>query len=138
MPKILSVSSPCIILQLARWFSFKTAATLGMFSFVFIVPGLSLRFASSNDFSPAANQLCRQSTVARNTDESPNAFTNIFHIFAAVSPTLQQNFIAARYSKFFSKFFSMVIHNTSTEHTILQNALILPHIDGLTSNLVCR
>ncbi len=37
-----------------------------------------------------------------------------------------------------SKFFSVVIYNTSTEHTILQNALILPHIDGLTSNLVCR
>ncbi len=29
------------------------------------------------------------------------------------------------------KIFSMAIYNTSTEHTILQNALILPHIDGL-------
>ncbi len=32
----------------------------------------------------------------------------------------------------------MVIYNTSTEHTILQNALILLHVDGLTSDLVCR
>ncbi len=33
--------------------------------------------------------------------------------------------------------FSMVIYNTSTENTILQNALTLSHIDELTSNLVC-
>ncbi len=36
------------------------------------------------------------------------------------------------------KIFSMVIYNTSTEHTILQNALILPHIHGLSSNMVCK
>ncbi len=89
------------------------------------------RRSSSVDFSPATNQLCHRNTIAHNTDESPNAFTNISHVFAAVNPTLQQNFIAAR-----SKFFSMVIYNT--EHTILQNTLILPHVDGLTSNLVYR
>ncbi len=66
-------------------------------------------------------------------DELPNTFTKISCIFAAVNPALQQNFIAARCSKFFS----MVTHNTSTEHKILQNVLILSHIDGLTSKLVC-
>ncbi len=81
-----------------------------------------------------ANWLCYQNTVARDTGESPNSFTNISYIFTAVNPTLQQNLIAAHCSKFFS----MVIYKKSTEHTILQNALILPHIDGLTSNLVCR
>ncbi len=34
-------------------------------------------------------------------DESPNAFTNISHVFAAVNPASQQNFIVAYYSKFF-------------------------------------
>ncbi len=55
---------------------------------------------------------------------------NIWHpyICAVVNPALQQSFIVARCLKFFP---------WSTEHTILQNALILPHIDGLTSNLVC-
>ncbi len=63
-----------------------------------------------------------------------NAFTNIFHIFAIVNPALQQNCIVARCSKFFS----MVIYNTSTEYPILYNTLIQPHMDGSTSNLVCR
>ncbi len=65
-----------IILQQARWSSFKTAAIWAMFSFIFIVPGLLLRSASAIDSSPTANWW--------------------------------------------------------------QNALILSHIDGLTSNLVCR
>ncbi len=39
--------------------------------------------------------------LTRDTDESPNAFTNIFHIFAAVNLALLQNFIAACCSKFF-------------------------------------
>ncbi len=123
-----------IILQLARWLSFKTAATWVMFLFVFIVPGLPLCSASSVDSTPAKNWLCHQSTIAGDTDESPNAFTNVSYISALVNPSLQQNFIVVRCSKCFS----MVIYNTSTKHTILQNALILPHIDGLTSNLVCR
>ncbi len=110
-----------IILQLIRWPSFKTAATRAMFSFVFIVPGLRLHFASSIDYSPATNWLCHRNTIARDMDKSLNTYTNISQIFTAVNPTLQQNFIAARCSKFFS----MVLYNRSTEHTILQNALIL-------------
>ncbi len=121
-----------IILQLARWLSFKTTATQAMFLFVFVVLGLPLHSTSSIDSSPAADRLCYRNTVACDTDESPNAFTNISHIFAAANPALQQNFIAAHCLKLFS----IVICNTSTEHTILQNALILPHIDGLTS--ICR
>ncbi len=105
-----------------------------MFSFIFIVPGLPLYSMSSIDSSPAANRLCHRNTVTRNVDESSNAFTNISHIFGALNPALQQNFIVARCSKCFS----IVIYNTSTEHTILQYALMLPHMDGLTSNLVCR
>ncbi len=80
---------------------------------VFVVPSLPLLFASSIDSSPTANRLCHQNTVTRDTGESPNTFTNISHIFAAVNPTLQQNFITARCSKFFS----MIIYNTSTKHT---------------------
>ncbi len=103
-----------IILQLARWSSFKTAATYVMFLFVFVVPGLPLCSASSVDSTSAKNWLCHQSTIAGDTDESPNAFTNVSYIFAAVNPALQQNFIAVRCSKCFS----MVIYNTSTKHTI--------------------
>ncbi len=114
--------------------SFKTAGTGAMFTFVFVIFGLPLRCASSIDFSPTANQLCHQNTVACDMDESSNAFTNISHVFAAVNPALQQNFITACCSKFFF----MVIYNRSTVHTILQNALIPPHMDGLISNLVCR
>ncbi len=58
-----------IILQLARWLSFKTAAAQTIFSFVFVVP------------------------------VSPNAFTNISHIFDVINSASQQNFIVARYSK---------------------------------------
>ncbi len=134
-----------IILQLARWSSYNTAATWAMFSFVFVVPSLLLHSASSIDYSPTANQLFHRNTVthdwlfqwntvAHDADESLNAFTNISQVFAAVNPTLQQNFIVAHCSKFLS----MVIYNRSTEHTILQNALILSHMDGFTSNLVCR
>ncbi len=94
----------------------------------------STHSASSIDSSSVTNWLCYWNTVTRDTDESPNAFTNIYHVFAAVNPTLQQNCIMARCSKFFS----MVIYNTSTEHRILQNAHILSHIDGMTSNLVCK
>ncbi len=124
-----------IILQLARQSSFKTAATRAMFLFVFVIPSLRLHSASSINFSPAANWLCHQNTVTRDTDESPNAFTNISHVLAAVNPALQQNFMAASCSQFFP----VLIYNTSTEHIILKNALILSHIDDrLTSNLVCR
>ncbi len=123
-----------IILQLVRRLSFKTTATQAMFLLVFVVPGLPLHSTSSIDSSPAADRLCYKNTVACDADESPNAFTNISHIFAAANPALQQNFIAAHCSKLFS----MVTYNTCTKHTILQNALILSHIDGLTSNLVCR
>ncbi len=123
-----------IILQLARRPSFKTAATRSMSSFVFVVPSLPLHSVSSINSSPTANWLYHRNTIAHNMDESPNAFTNISHIFAVVNPVLQQNFIAARCSKFFY----MVIYNTSTKHTILQSALILPHTDGSTSDLVCR
>ncbi len=121
-----------VTLHLARWLSFKTAATLAMFSLIFVVPGLLFRSASSRNSSSAANGLCHRNTVACDTDESPNAFTTISHIFAAVNPSLQQNFIVAHCSKFFS----MVIYKKSTEHTILQNALILLLIDRLISNLV--
>ncbi len=92
--------------------------------FFFLFPAFCFS-QSSSDSSTTTNWLCHRNTIARDTDESPNAFTNISHIFAAVNPALQQNFIAAHCSKFFS----MVIYNTSTEHTMLQNALILPHID---------
>ncbi len=47
-------------------------------------------------------------------------------------------FITTFYRGTLFKIFSMVIYNMSTGHTILQNALILSHMDGLTSNLVCR
>ncbi len=90
-----------IILQLARWSSFKTGATRAIFLFVFVVPGLPLCFASLIDSSPAANHLCHQNTIACDTDESPSTFTNIFHIFTAVNPASQQNFMAACYSKCF-------------------------------------
>ncbi len=105
-----------------------------MFSFVFVVPSLPLHSVSSIDSSHTANLLCHRNTIAHDTDESPNVFTNISHVFASVNFALQQHFIMARCSKFFS----MVIYNTSNEHTILQNAAILPHTDGLTSNLICR
>ncbi len=123
-----------VILQPARQSSFKTTATRVMFLSIFVVPGLPLCSVSSVDSSPATNQLCHRKTVACDTDESPNASTNISHIFAAVNNALQQNFIAARCSKFFF----MVIYTSSTEHMILQNTFILPHIGELTSNLVCR
>ncbi len=125
-----------IILQLTWRLSFKTAVMRVMFLFVFVVPIFLPYSASLIDSSPTANQLWHQNIVSRDTDESPNTFTSVSHVFPAINPTLQQNFIAARCSKFFS----IVIYNASTEHTntILQNALILPHIDGLTSNLVCR
>ncbi len=124
-----------IILQLAWWSFYKTAAPWAIFSFVFVVPSLPLHSMSSVDFSSVANWLCHWNTISCDTDESPNAFTNILNIFTAINLTLQQNFIVTRCSKFFPT----VIYNTSTEHTILQNAHILPpHIDGLTSNLVCR
>ncbi len=90
-----------IVLQLARRSSFKTAAIRAMFSFVFVVPILPFHSASSIDSWPATNFLCHQNTIARNTDESPNTFTNISHVFAAVNPTLHQNFIAAHSSNFF-------------------------------------
>ncbi len=61
-------------------------------------------------------------------------FYKDFQHFHSVNLALQQNFIVARCLKLFS----MVIYNRSTEHKILQNALILPHTDRLTSNLVCR
>ncbi len=114
-----------IILQLAWGSSFKAAATQAMLTFVFAVPGLPLCSASSIDSSPTANRLCSASsihsspttnrlchrnTVARDTCESLNAFTNISHVFADVNSALQQNFIAARYSTFFS----VVIYETST------------------------
>ncbi len=64
-------------------------------------PGLLLHSTSLIDPSPAANHLCHRNTVANDMDESPNAFTNIFHIFAAVNPALQQNFIAALVQNYF-------------------------------------
>ncbi len=73
---------------------------------VFIVPSFPLHSAFSINFSPTVNWLRHQNTVARDTDESPNASTNIAHIFATVNPTLQ-DFIAACCSKFFS----IVIYN---------------------------
>ncbi len=99
-----------IILQLALWSSFKTAATRVMFSFVFVVLSLPLHSASSINSSTTTNWLCHQNSVPRNTDESPNAFTNISQVFTDVNPTLQQNFITTRKSKFLS----MVIYNTCT------------------------
>ncbi len=69
-----------IIVQLARQLSFKTAATRVLFLFIFVVSGLPLCTASSIDSSPAENRLCHRNTVACNTDESPNAFTNISHV----------------------------------------------------------
>ncbi len=99
-----------IILQLAQRSFFKTATTWVVFSFVYIIRGLPLRSASSFNSSPAANRLCHQNTIAQNTEASLNPFTNISHIFAAVNLTLQQNFIVARWSKFFS----IVIYDTST------------------------
>ncbi len=54
---------------------------------------------------------CHRNIVARHTDESSNPFTNIFFVFTAINPALQQNFTAANCSKFFT----MVIYNTSTE-----------------------
>ncbi len=55
--------------------------------------GFPLHSVSSTNFSPAANWACHRNTVAHDTDESPNTFTSISHIFAAVNPALQQNFI---------------------------------------------
>ncbi len=107
-----------IILQLARQSSFKTAATRAMFLFVFVVRGLPLQSASSVDSSPPANQLYHQNTLARNVDESPNTFTNIFYVFTTVNPALQQNFIADRCSKFFS----MVIYNTYETYDIAKRS----------------
>ncbi len=100
----------------------------------FTCSSLPLCSASSIDSSSAANRLYHRNTVVHGTDKSPNTFTNISHIFIAVNSALWQNFIAAHCSKCFT----MVLYNTSTEHMLLQNTLILPHIDGLTSNLVCR
>ncbi len=105
-----------------------------MFSFVFIIPGLPLHSVSSIEPLPSKNRPCYRDTVECDMDESPNSLTNILHIFAAINPALQQNFIAACCSKFFS----VIIYNTSNERTILQNALIQLHINGMTSNLVCR
>ncbi len=133
-----------------RWFSVSrtlhyhpTTSMAGIFQnschssdvfLVFVVPGLPLHSASSIDSSPATNWLFHRNTVARDTDELPNAFTDISYIFAAINLALQQNFIVTHCSKFFS----IVIYNTSTKHTKLQNALMLSHMNGLTSNLICR
>ncbi len=93
--------------------SFITAATQAMFSFVLVVPSLPLHSLSSINSPPAENWLCYWNIVVHDTDGSPNASTNISHIFAAVNPALQQNFITACCSEFSS----MVIYNTSRYRT---------------------
>ncbi len=99
-----------IILQLAQWSFFKTAATRGMFS---LFPPFCFALRLQSTPHPPQTIYAMKYCSARNTNESPNAFTNISHIFAAINPALQQNFIAAHCSKLFS----MVIYNTSIEHS---------------------
>ncbi len=56
-----------IILQVARWLSFKTATTRAMFLFIFMCPYLPVCSASSIDFSPAVNRLFHRNNVARDS-----------------------------------------------------------------------
>ncbi len=114
-----------IILQLAQLSSFKTAVTWVMFSFIFVVPGLPLDSPSLINCSSATNWLCYRVT---------KRFYKHFPRFCSCKSSFTTKF----YHGTLFKFFSIVIYNTSTKHTILQNALILPRVDGLTSNLVYR
>ncbi len=138
-----------IILQLARQ-SFKTAATRAMFSFGFVVLRLVLHSASSVDislFPTFHSALCLQSTP--HPPLTGYAIEILEHVrHGRVTKSFYKHFPRFRScnSHFTIKFyrgmlfniFSMVIHKTSTERTIMQNALILSHIDGSNSNLVCR
>ncbi len=98
-----------IILQLVWRLSFKTAATRAMFLLIFIVPGLPLRSASSIYSSPTTNQTLLQTF--------PMFWQLLIPLYNKI---LLQHVI----QNFFPWLFI-----TGTKHTILQSALILPHIE---------
>ncbi len=108
-----------IILQLARRLSFKTAATRAMFSlFPAFHSALHLQLIPYLPQTGYAIEIPRFYKHFPLFRSCKSRFTIKWHV---------QNFLPWY---FISRVWNI--------HTILQNALILPHIDGLTSNLARR
>ncbi len=89
---ILILSS--IILQMTQLYFFKT------FLNVFVVVGLPLLFSSLTDSLLLVNSSRHRNVIARDTGDSPNISWMSSHFFVALN--LTQNWMMARWSKFFS------------------------------------
>ncbi len=116
--------------QLARWLSYKTAATRG---------DVFIRFLYSWPFAPLCffNQLLTRCKPAMPLKYCTTQHRWVIKRFYKQIPhfcSCKFHFTTKFYRGKLFKIFSVVIYNTSTKHTILQNAHILPYIDGLTLN----